>query len=83
VLYLTLHLYCVSWNIEALAGGPRRLYVVGMAVLAMLGAILITSVVEAEQILFRYLNPLDFGWVALTTPVIWVVARLRHRSRRT
>jgi hypothetical protein len=82
VLYLTLHFYCVSWNIEALAGGPRRLYVGGLALAAMLGAILLTSVVEAEQMLFRFLNPLDFGWAALTTPMVWVVARLRLRSRR-
>ena len=81
VLFLTVHLFCLSWNVEALAGGRRSIYTAAAGAVIAAVCVALSSVTEAEVVLFRWMNPLDLGWAVLTVPASFLAARVRERRR--
>jgi hypothetical protein len=84
VLYLSVHLFVLSWNLGALAkSGGHRTLALGMAAILALGAVLIPNPIMASQLLFGYVSPGDLGWTILVVPVTYVITRWRARKNVT
>lgn len=58
VLFLGVHLFHMSVNMEVMAGGPRRLYVFGAAAVLILGSFLIRTLLMAKVLLFDWIDPI-------------------------
>lgn len=87
VLYLAVHLFCFSWNIQAMVDASfraRRWIVVAAGAVVFGIAVLIPSSIKAEQLLFGLMNPVDLSWslgvLMLSVMVAWI-RRRRSKSQ--
>lgn len=85
VLYLSVHIYCFSWNVQAMVDASslaRRWFALGAGIVVITIAILIPSAISAGKILFGVLNPADLSWTLgvalLSVFVVWI----RHRRSK-
>jgi hypothetical protein len=62
VLFLSLHLYQMSWNLLDTTGIPRKPLVWMLAAVLVVGALVISSTAEARTLLFLWASPLELGW---------------------
>jgi hypothetical protein len=85
VLYLAVHIYCFSWNVQTMADLSslvRRWIALGAGIVVTTIAILIPSTSSAGKILFGVLNPVDLSWTVGATVLSVIVAWVRHRRRK-
>lgn len=85
VLYLAVHIYCFSWNVQAMvdaSSSVRRWIALGAGLMVITIAILIPSAISAGKILFGVLNPADISWTVGVTVLSVIVAWVRHRRNK-
>jgi hypothetical protein len=79
VLFLAVHWYCAAWNLQQAvrsADAGRLAAMVAMVAGDMVVANLIPSVVQARELLYRLVTPVDLGWTVVTVAGSWLRVRL-------
>jgi spore germination protein len=84
ILYLAVHIFCVSWNFSSLIGAPEihRWVAVGVGLLVACAAVLISTPILGSQLLFGFVSPADMAWSVLFIPANYVISSWRMRTER-
>lgn len=83
VLYLAVHLFCLSFNLFDQMAEPATMLtrvslVFGLVAALTLGTLFVPSELMARALVFHWVNPLSFSWAAISDPGLWLIARYRR-----
>ena len=84
ILYLAVHNFCWSWNLEIMLGTgttTRTIIVVALGVAMVIGSALISSPVWASSVLVNFVNPADMLFTAAVLFPSFGISWLKFRHR--
>ncbi len=85
ILYLAVHSFCWSWNLEIMldtGGTTRSIIVVALALAVVIGSTWISSPVEASGVVVTFVNPADIIFSAAVLLPSFGISWLKFRRRR-